>query len=157
MYFKFNTKKEAFDFVQKVNEGEKIKPTMDNTTTSYAQPIDLAGTFYVIADDVTRKYTDAEAVDPFAAPDYTPPTPSTLRVAIPRSWEMLFPNDRFIVGGFDIELERTTGNELCVDIAYLEWKAFQDELDKPENAALKRHMEVVWDYLKQEIEQHNFV
>ena len=90
-------------------------------------------------------------------PDYTPPTLSTLRVAIPQAWEMLFPNDRFIVGGFDIALERTEANVLCVDIAYLEWKAFQNELDKPENAALKRHMEVVWDYLKNEIEQHNFV
>jgi hypothetical protein len=89
--------------------------------------------------------------------DYTPPTPSTLRVAIPSYWEMLFPNDRFVVGGFDIALERTDKNVLCVDVAYLDWRAFQDELDKPENAALKRHMEVVWDYLKNEIEQHNFV
>jgi hypothetical protein len=89
--------------------------------------------------------------------DYTPPTPSTLRVAIPSYWEMLFPNDRFVVGGFDIALERTDKNVLCVDVAYLGWRAFQDELDKPENAALKRHMEVVWDYLKNEIEQHNFV
>jgi hypothetical protein len=88
---------------------------------------------------------------------YTPPTPSTLRVAIPQYWEMLFPNDRFVVGGFDIALERTDNNVLCVDVAYLDWRAFQDELDKPENAALKRHMEVVWDYLKNEIEQHNFV
>jgi hypothetical protein len=88
---------------------------------------------------------------------YTPPIPSTLRVAIPEYWEMLFPNDRFVVGGFDIALERTDKNVLCVDVAYLDWRAFQDELDKPENAALKRHMEVVWDYLKNEIEQHNFV
>jgi hypothetical protein len=157
MYYKFNTKKEAFDFIQKVNEGENIQPTIDNTTTSYAQPIDLLGIFYVIADDVTKKYTDAEAFDPFAPIDYTPPTPSTLRVAIPSYWEMLFPNDRFVVGGFDISLERTDKNVLCVDVAYLDWRAFQDELDKPENAALKRHMEVVWDYLKNEIEQHNFV
>jgi hypothetical protein len=89
--------------------------------------------------------------------DYTPPTLSTYRVAIPEYWEMLFPNDRFIVGGFDIPLERTDKNVLCVDVAYLEWKAFQNELDKPENAALKRHMEVVWDYIKLQIENNNFV
>jgi hypothetical protein len=89
--------------------------------------------------------------------DYTPPTPSTLRVSIPSYWEMLFPNDRFVVGGFDIALERTDKNVLCVDVAYLDWKPFQNELDKPENAPLKRHMEVVWDYIKNEIEQHNFV
>jgi hypothetical protein len=89
--------------------------------------------------------------------DYTPPTLSTYRVAIPSYWEMLFPNDRFIVGGFDIPLERTDKNVLCVDVAYLEWKAFQNELDKTENAALKRHMEVVWDYIKLQIENNNFV
>jgi hypothetical protein len=88
---------------------------------------------------------------------YTPPTLSTYRVAIPEYWEMLFPNDRFIVGGFDIPLGRTTDNVLCVDVAYLGWQAFQNELDKPENAALKRHMEVVWDYIKLQIENNNFV
>ena len=88
---------------------------------------------------------------------YTPPTLSTYRVAIPEAWEMLFPNDRFIVGGFDIPLERTTENVLCVDVAYLGWQAFQNELDKPENAALKRHMEVVWDYIKEQISNNNFV
>ena len=89
--------------------------------------------------------------------DYTPPTLSTKRVAIPEAWEMLFPNDRFIVGGFDIPLERTTDNVLCVDVAYLGWQAFQNELDKPENAALKRHMEVVWDYIKEQIYLNNFI
>jgi hypothetical protein len=89
--------------------------------------------------------------------DYTPPALSTYRVAIPEYWEMLFPNDRFIVGGFDIPLERTKDNVLCVDVAYLGWQAFQNELDKPENAALKRHMEVVWDYIKLQIENNNFV
>ena len=91
-------------------------------------------------------------------PSFPPyPTLSTYRVAIPTYWEMLFPNDRFIVGGFDIPLERTTENVLCVDVAYLGWQAFQNELDKPENAALKRHMEVVWDYIKNEIANNNYV
>ena len=134
----------------------------------YAAPI-LSGKHagkYATSENALSEFPEIFKTEPYEvvelAPkafeiDYTPPTPSTLRVAIPTAWEMLFPNDRFIVGGFDIALERTTGNELCVDIAYLEWQAFRDELDKPENAALKRHMEVVWDYLKREIEQHNFV
>jgi hypothetical protein len=130
---------------------------MDNTTTSYAQPIDWAGVFYVIADDVTKKYTDAETFDPFAPIDYTPPTPSTLRVAIPQAWEMLFPNDRFIVGGFDIALERTESNVLCVDVAYLGWKAFRDELLKPEHQALATHMGAVMRYLENEYLNKNYV
>jgi hypothetical protein len=89
--------------------------------------------------------------------DYTPPTPSTLRVAIPSYWEMLFPNDRFIVGGFDIALERTDNNVLCVDVAYLGWRAFRDELRKPEHASLTTHMGAVMIYLENENNQHNFV
>lgn len=88
---------------------------------------------------------------------YTPPTLSTYRVAIPEAWEMLFPNDRFIVSGFDIPLERTTDNVLCVDVAYLEWKTFRDELLKPEHAALSTHMGAVMKYLEQEYKNNNFV
>ena len=134
----------------------------------YAAPI-LSGTHagkYATSENALNEFPEIFKSEPYKVVeldakdfeiDYTPPTLSTLRVAIPQAWEMLFPNDRFIVGGFDIQLERTETNVLCVDIAYLEWEAFQNELDKPENAALKRHMEVVWDYLKNEIEQHNFV
>jgi hypothetical protein len=87
---------------------------------------------------------------------YQPPTLSTYRVAIPTYWEMLFPNDRFIVGGFDIALERTTDNVLCVDIAYLEWKAFQEELQKTEHTALVRQMGAVMVYLKKEADEKKF-
>jgi hypothetical protein len=136
--------------------------------TFYAAPIlsgEHAGKF-ATSENALKEFPEIFQTEPYEVVeldakdfeiDYTPPTPSTLRVAIPSYWEMLFPNDRFVVGGFDIPLERTDKNVLCVDVAYLGWRAFQDELDKPENAALKRHMEVVWDYLKNEIEQHNFV
>jgi hypothetical protein len=89
--------------------------------------------------------------------DYTPPTLSTYRVAIPEYWEMLFPNDRFIVGGFDIPLERTTDNVLCVDVAYLEWQAFRTELLNPENSVLARHMGAVMVYLDKRHENKDYV
>jgi endo-1,4-beta-D-glucanase Y len=89
--------------------------------------------------------------------DYTPPTLSTYRVAIPSYWEMLFPNDRFIVGGFDIPLERTKDNVLCVDVAYLEWKAFRAELRNPENSVLARHMGAVMVYLDKRHENKDYV
>ena len=88
---------------------------------------------------------------------YTPPTLSTYRVAIPEAWEMLFPNDRFVVGGFDIHLERTNDNVLCVDIAYLGWQAFREELLKPEHAALATHMGAVMRYLENEYKNSSFV
>ena len=142
MDYKFDNKVDAIAFAKLVNEEEGME---------YCEPWEVGDSWEVVNDKVTEKYYTQ------FTPPSTPPTPSTLRVAIPSYWEMLFPNDRFIVGGFDIALERTETNVLCVDIAYLEWEAFRNELDKPENAALKRHMEVVWDYLENEIEQHNFV
>jgi hypothetical protein len=146
----------------------KHNGTQKGVNIFYAAPI-LSGEHagkYATSENALKEFPEIFENEPYEVSeldakafeiDYTPPTPSTLRVAIPSYWEMLFPNDRFIVGGFDIALERTDKNVLCVDVAYLGWRAFQDELDKPENAALKRHMEVVWDYLKNEIEQHNFV
>jgi hypothetical protein len=87
---------------------------------------------------------------------YTPPTLSTLRVAIPKEWEILFPDDKFIINGFEVQLEMV-GEVLAVDVAYLDWQAFKDELDRPENAAVKRHMMPIWDYVAQQAQQNNFI
>jgi hypothetical protein len=87
---------------------------------------------------------------------YIPPTLSTLRVAIPDYWWSLFPDDEFILNGYVVQFERVNGI-LAVDIAYLNWPAFQEELDKPENAAIKRHMMPIWDYVLIQIENHNFI
>jgi hypothetical protein len=156
MYFKFDNKKAALDFCIEVNRGENISVSENNVTTGYAQPFELSGQFYVIADEVTSKYTDLEPIDLFAPKDYTPPTLSTLRVAIPKEWENLFPDDKFIINGFEVQLERVNGI-LAVDIAYIQWSPFQEELDRPENAAVKRHMMPIWDYVAQQAQQNNFI
>jgi hypothetical protein len=98
---------------------------------------------------------DGDEVPDFL-PDLTPPALSTLRVAIPDYWWSLFPDDEFILNGYVVQFERVNGI-LAVDIAYLDWPAFQEELDKPENAAIKRHMMPIWDYVLIEIENHNFI
>jgi hypothetical protein len=87
---------------------------------------------------------------------YTPPQLSTLRVAIPQEWEIIFPDDKFIINGFEVQLERVKG-VLAVDVAYLDWQPFKDELDKPENATVKRSLEGVWDYVKKQYDLHNFI
>jgi hypothetical protein len=156
MYYKFNTKKEALDFCLLVNEGEGIAVTEGNVTTNYAQPIELELAFWVIADDVTSKYTEAEPIDIFAPVDRTPPEMSGFLVAIPVYWGMLFPNDIFIINGFIIQLERIDG-VLAVDIAYLSWTELQNELDKPVNEAVKRHMMPIWDYVAEQAQQGNFI
>jgi hypothetical protein len=66
MYFKFDNKKEALDFCIEVNKGENIIVSEENVTTGYALPFRYEGFFYVLADEVTSKYTDQEPIDLFA-------------------------------------------------------------------------------------------
>jgi hypothetical protein len=87
---------------------------------------------------------------------YTPPTLSGKKILIPQSWEILFPNDKFIINGFEATLERVN-SALVVDIAYLQWEAFREELLKPENAALANHMGAVMRYIEEEAKKGNFV
>ena len=156
MYFKFLNKKEAFDFLQIVNQGENIQPRLDDTTTSYAQPIDLLGTFYVIADDVTRKYTDAEEFDPFAPLDTTPPTLTPYVVIIPEIYQWAFPEDKFILGGFEIPLD-THNSDKVVNIAYFMWEEFRAELDSGKYEDLKRSLMSLWDYVELQVTNNNLV
>lgn len=156
MYFKFNTKKEAFDFIQIVNEGENIQPLLDDTTTSYAQPIDFLGTFYVIADEVTRKYTDAEELDPFAPLDTTPPILTPYAVIIPEVYQWAFPQDKFILGGFEIPLD-THNQDKVVNIAYFMWVEFRADLDSGNHVALKRALMPLWDYVSEQVTNNNLI
>lgn len=88
--------------------------------------------------------------------DYTPPSPSGYKLLIPDYWETLFPDDMFVIGEFQAQLERKEG-ALVVDIAYLQWADFRAELLKPENATLARQMGAIMRYLEAEAIAQNFV
>ena len=88
--------------------------------------------------------------------DYTPPTTIGYKILIPEYWEALFPDDKFIIGGFEAQLERKN-NSLVVDVAYLQWTSFRQELLKPENATLARQMGAVMRYLEQQALNQDFV
>ena len=88
--------------------------------------------------------------------DYTPPTPIGYKILIPEYWEALFPNDKFIIGGYEAQLERKNG-ALVVDIAYLQWTSFREELLKPHNATLARQMGAVMRYLEHQATNQLFV
>jgi hypothetical protein len=152
MYFKFENKKAALDFCIEVNKGENIIVSEENVTTGYAQPFELSGQFYVIADEVTSKYTDKEAIDLFAPIDTTPPTLYGLGVVIPDTFIWVFPDNKFILEGFEIPL--TNG---AVDIAYFQWQAFRDCLDNGNHDYLKRALMSLWDYVAEQVENQNFV
>jgi hypothetical protein len=152
MYFKFENKRAALDFCLEVNKGENIHVSEENVTTGYAQPFEFKGVFYVLADEVTSKYTDKEAIDLFAPIDTTPPTLYGLGVVIPDKFLWVFPQNKFILEGFEIPL--TNG---AVDIAYFEWQAFRDCLDNGNHDFLKRALMKLWDYVGEQIELQNFI
>jgi hypothetical protein len=147
-YFKFN-KKEAIEFCQKVNKGENIQITEENVTTGYCQPFEYLGSFYVIADDVTSKYTDQEPIDIYATRDVTPPTLSPYAVIIPEIYKWAFPEDKFILNGFEIPLD-VHGLDKVVNLAYFMWQEFRDELDSGKYEDLKRALDPIWMYVKEQ-------
>lgn len=152
MYFKFTTKKQAIDFCKQVNEGENISVNETNVTTGYAQPFEFKGVFYVLADEVTSKYTDMEAIDLFAPIDTTPPPLYGLGVVIPEQFIWVFPDNKFILEGFEIPL--TNG---AVDVAYFQWQAFRNCLDNGNHDYLKRALMPLWDYVAEQVELQNFI
>jgi hypothetical protein len=156
MYFKFENKRAALDFCIEVNKGENIIVSEGNVTTGYAQPFELSGQFYVIADEITQKYTDKEAIDLFAPIDYTPPTPTNKGVIIPEKYSWVFTNNRFELNNFVVEFQ-TVENDLVVDTSYIFWEAFKNELDKPENITVKASLMPVWDYVVQQITIDNTI
>jgi hypothetical protein len=145
MYFQFSTKQSALAFCLQVNEGEGIFINENNTTTGYAQPFELQDKFYVIADDITSKYTNQEQFDLFSNANPITPAMTGYGILIPTEAETLnlFPNNQFKLGGFIINLT-TTSQGLAVDLAFLGWQEFRDEQDKPQNETIKLSFSALW-------------
>jgi hypothetical protein len=84
--------------------------------------------------------------------DTTPPTLYGLGVVIPDQFIWVFPQNKFILEGFEIPL--TNG---AVDIAYFEWQAFRNCLDNGNHEYLKRALMKLWDYVGEQVELQNFI
>jgi len=156
MYFKFITKKEAIDFIQLVNQGENIIPSLENMTTSYTQPIDVLGLFYVVADEVTRKYSTDEEFDFDAPLDTTPPPLSPYAVEIPEIYLWAFSEHKFILGFFEIPLD-ILGQIKVVNLSYFNWVEFRAELDSGKYTDLKRALMPIWDYVALQVSNGNLI
>lgn len=78
-------------------------------------------------------------------PDVTPPTLTGYGILIPTEAEILnlFPNNKFNLGGYEINLTPTSQG-LAVDLGYLNWQGFRDEQDKPFNATIKASFSALW-------------
>jgi hypothetical protein len=84
--------------------------------------------------------------------DLTPPTLYGLGVVIPDTFIWVFPDNKFILEGFEIPL--TNG---AVDIAYFQWQAFRDCLDNGNHEFLKRALMPLWDYVSEQINMKNTI
>jgi hypothetical protein len=84
--------------------------------------------------------------------DLTPPNLFGLGVVIPEQFIWVFPDNKFILEGFEIPL--TNG---AVDIAYFQWQAFRDCLDNGNHDYLKRALMPLWDYVAEQVENQHFV
>jgi hypothetical protein len=84
--------------------------------------------------------------------DLTPPALYGLGVVIPDTFIWVFPDNKFILEGFEIPLKNG-----AVDIAYFQWQAFRDCLDNGNHHYLKRALMPLWDYVAEQVENQHFV
>ena len=77
---------------------------------------------------------------------FTPPTLTPYVVIIPEIYQWAFPQDKFILGGFEIPLD-THNQDKVVNIAYFMWEEFRAELDSGKYEDLKRSLMSLWDYV----------
>ena len=88
--------------------------------------------------------------------DYTPPTLTPYGVVIPEIYQWAFPQDKFILGGFEIPLD-THNSDKVVNIAYFMWSEFRAELDSGKYEDLKRSLMSLWDYVELQVTNNNLV
>jgi hypothetical protein len=88
--------------------------------------------------------------------DATPPTLSPYAVLIPEIYQWAFPDNKFVLGGFEIPLD-THNNDKVVNLAYFMWSEFRAELDSGNYEALKRALMPLWDYVELQVINNNLV
>lgn len=109
--------------------------------------IDLESVF----NDVTLESLNIEDLNHF-----TPPTLTPYAVVIPEIYQWAFPQDKFILGGFEIPLD-THNSDKVVNIAFFMWSEFRAELDSGKYNDLKRALMPLWDYVELQVTNNNLV
>jgi hypothetical protein len=88
--------------------------------------------------------------------DTTPPPLSPYAVVIPEIYQWAFPENKFVLSGFEIPLD-THNNDKVVNLAYFMWSEFRAELDSGNYVALKRSLMPLWDYVELQVINNNLV
>lgn len=104
-----------------------------------------------VFNDVTLESLNIDDLDHF-----TPPTLTPYAVVIPEVYQWAFPDNKFILGGFEIPLD-THNQDKVVNIAYFMWSEFRAELDSGKYEDLKRALMPLWDYVELQVTNNNLV
>jgi hypothetical protein len=104
-----------------------------------------------VFDDVTLESLNIEDLNYF-----TPPPLSPYAVVIPEIYQWAFPENKFVLSGFEIPLD-THNNDKVVNLAYFMWSEFRAELDSGNYEALKRSLMSLWDYVAEQVTNNNLV
>jgi hypothetical protein len=88
--------------------------------------------------------------------DYTPPTLYGLGVVIPEHFIWVFPDNKFILEGFEIPLT-TKENYLIIDKAYIEWDSFREELKNTEKESAYKIINIIFNYLDEQVKNNNII
>ena len=119
------------------------------------EPFLFEGAYYI--PDGWQPYLEANNISyTFVDTQYTPPTLSLYAVKIPEVYQWAFPQDKFILGGFEIPLD-THNSDKVVNIAYFMWAEFRAELDNGNYISLKRSLMPLWDYVELQVNNQNLV
>jgi len=137
--------------------------TQKGVNIFYAAPI-LSGQYsgkFATSENALNEFPEIFEQEPYEIADLdpsafeidtTPPPLYGVGVVIPDQFIWVFPDNKFILEGFEIPL--TNG---AVDIAYFEWQAFRNCLDNGNHEYLKRALMPLWDYVGEQIELQNFI
>jgi len=87
---------------------------------------------------------------------FTPPTLYPYAVEIPQIYQWAFPDNKFILSGFEIPLD-TYQSTKVVNLAYFQWLEFRAELDNGDYQALKRALMPLWDYVAEQVTNNNII
>jgi hypothetical protein len=87
---------------------------------------------------------------------YTPPPLSPYAVVIPEIYQWAFPENKFVLSGFEIPLD-THNNDKVVNLAYFMWSEFRAELDNGNYTYLKRALMPLWDYVELQVINQNLI
>jgi hypothetical protein len=140
------------------NQSNLLRGQKFNSTSFFNPVKDKNGDYFIFEHEVNecdvedfywvKKLKKSEFVSAY----YTPPTPTYMGIEIPDKFLWVFPDNKFVLEGFEIPLQYG-----AVDVAYFKWQAFRDCLDNGNHEFLKRALMPLWDYVAEQAEQQNFI